>query len=206
MALLACGVFLVITVGANRKDPTFEAAHRNSGTGGFALFGQTTVPVMRDLNTPEGRKTFGLPEDLKDKMKVVALRVHEGDDASCLNLNRPQQPRVIGVPVDALAERRAFAFAEAPGAPAGQSPWLLLNGPPAGDSVPALADGTTLEWALGKGVGEGVALVDDRGRPFNARWSRPSRTRSSRARSSCPRSRSWPSTPRAAGTACSLST
>ena len=166
VALLACGVFLVITVGANRQDPMHEATLRSSGTGGFALFGQTTVPVMRDLNTPEGRKAFGLPEDLKDKMKVVAVRVHEGDDASCLNLNRPQQPRVIGVPVDALAERGAFAVCRGPGAPVGLSPWLILKGKGVGDLVPALADATTLEWALGKGVGESVPLTDDRGQPF----------------------------------------
>jgi putative ABC transport system permease protein len=167
IALLACGAFLVITVGANRKDSTFEAARRDSGTGGFALFGQTTVPVMRDLNTAEGRKAFGLPDNLKDKMKVVALRVHEGDDASCLNLNRPQRPRVIGVPVEALAERKAFAFSAAASATAGESPWRLLSVPLPDGSVPAVADQATLDWALKVALGDKIAYTDDRGQAFS---------------------------------------
>ena len=38
---------------------------------------------------------------------VVPMRVRDGDDGSCLNLSRPQSPRLIGVDPEALAERGA---------------------------------------------------------------------------------------------------
>ncbi|KKK81298.1 hypothetical protein LCGC14_2814860, partial [marine sediment metagenome] len=39
VALLACGSFLIVAVGANRLDASAGAADRASGTGGFALLG-----------------------------------------------------------------------------------------------------------------------------------------------------------------------
>jgi hypothetical protein len=36
------------------------------------------------------------------------LRLREGDEASCLNLNRAQTPRLLGVDPNELARRGAF--------------------------------------------------------------------------------------------------
>ena len=44
IGLLACGVFMVVAVGANRHDPAKEAQGRDSGTGGFALYGDIVDP------------------------------------------------------------------------------------------------------------------------------------------------------------------
>ncbi len=41
---------------------------------------------------------------------MVPLRVHDGDDASCLNLNRAQTPRLLGVNPEELQSRKAFTF------------------------------------------------------------------------------------------------
>ncbi len=72
---------------------------------------------------------------------MTGLRVSPGDDASCLNLYRPRQPRVLGVP-PALIERDGFAWA-AVGAQWGLSrkrldPWTLLESDLGvdGDGVP----------------------------------------------------------------------
>ena len=40
------------------------------------------------------------------------MRVREGDDASCLNLNRAQKPRLLGVKPELLTDR--FTFAKRP--------------------------------------------------------------------------------------------
>ena len=42
-------------------------------------------------------------------VNVVPLRVREGDVASCLNLNRAQKPRLLGVKPELLAGRFTFA-------------------------------------------------------------------------------------------------
>ena len=60
VAFLAGGTFLVVAVQANRLEPPRDASRRDSGTGGFALFGRTTLPILRDLTTSEGREAYGL--------------------------------------------------------------------------------------------------------------------------------------------------
>jgi hypothetical protein len=115
VVLLACGSFLIIAVGANRYDPRPErsegtAERRSSGTGGFALFAESTLPVFHDLNSKQGREAYGLDSDDLEGVKIVSLRVHDGDDASCLNLNRAQTPRLLGIRPEELQARNAFTF------------------------------------------------------------------------------------------------
>jgi len=169
VALVACGAFLVISVGANRREAGWHPGLPSSGTGGFALFGETTMPLYHSLTSPEGRRAYGIPADIAGRIKVVPLKVHEGDDASCLNLNRAQRPRLLGVRPEALAEPGAFTFADAVEHPAGQSPWLLLKGRPAPDVVPAIADSNTITWSLGKKVGDEIPYTDQSGRTFRLR-------------------------------------
>src|SRR6185369_556290 len=111
VALLACGAFLISSLGVFRLDADQDAAKRTSGTGGFALIGESTLPLVHDLNTPSGREFFGLQESDLPGLNVVSFRVHAGDEASCLNLNHAAQPRLLGVNPDQLAGR--FTFSDA---------------------------------------------------------------------------------------------
>ncbi len=102
IALLACGAFLIVAVGAFRLDANADAAKRSSGTGGFALLGESTLPVTYDLNGRAGRDFYGLNFPEMKNVSVVAFRVRDGDEASCLNLNRAQKPRLLGVDPEGL--------------------------------------------------------------------------------------------------------
>jgi len=177
IALVACGSFLVVAVGANRRDPLADASNPRSGTGGFALWGESALPVWRDLADPKAQQTYGLDPAAMRGVRVVALRAREGDEASCRNLVRVTRPRLLGVRPEALAGR--FTFAEMlPGAPEG---WRCLERRPdpvveslshyrAGDPVvPAVGDEATLRWSLGKKVGDVVAYTDERGETFSVR-------------------------------------
>jgi putative ABC transport system permease protein len=169
-ALLACGTFLIIAVGANRHDASLEAGKRSSGTGGFALYAEATFPILHDLNTEQGCNAYGLSkkEDLQG-VGVVPLRVHEGEDASCLNLNRPQIPTLLGVRPKDLAERGAFTLAEVWKGPEDSNPWTVLDSQEEDGTIPAFADQATIHWALGKSVGDCLAYVDERGQRFQIR-------------------------------------
>jgi putative ABC transport system permease protein len=105
VGLLACGIFLVIAVGANKKDPLAQSQQRDSGTGGFALYGESAIPILYDLNSSTGRESMRLNDGTLDGVQIVQFRVHDGDDASCLNLNRAQMPRVLGVQSEQLLKR-----------------------------------------------------------------------------------------------------
>jgi putative ABC transport system permease protein len=193
VALLATGSFMVMAVAANRLDAETNAQRRSSGTGGFALMGETTLPVLHDLNTAEGRDFFGLSAQDLAGVSFVPLRVRDGDDASCLNLNRAQQPRLVGVNPDLLASRRAFTFV-------GEGAWTMLRErgddgtllhvdqqrqgaeePPKGGTpapqgqlashpvIPAIGDANSIRWALGKKVDDTLEYIDERGNEFKIR-------------------------------------
>ncbi|MDP6544791.1 MAG: FtsX-like permease family protein [Phycisphaerae bacterium] len=164
IAIIACGVFMVVAVGANQVSPLDNPADKKSGTGGFAVFGETSLPVFGDLNTPSGREPFGLDEKPWHGASVVHMRLRDGDQANCLNLNRAQSPRIIGVESEDLDGR--FTFIETQNPPGKTNPWKLLDADFGPDIVPAISDEATVRWALGKSVGQSLEFVDERGRKF----------------------------------------
>ena len=100
IGLTASACFLIAAVSVFRIDPARQAADRSSGSGGFALIGQSALPIHFDLDTPQGRKETGFDpdqEDLLAKCRFYSFRVKPGDEASCLNLYQPRQPRLLGV-------------------------------------------------------------------------------------------------------------
>jgi hypothetical protein len=152
-ALLATGSFLVLAVSSMQHDVTANAGKRSSGTGGFELFAETTLPLTND--PAEALDPFG--------SNVVAIRVHDGDDASCLNLNRAQTPRILGVNVDELSQLAAFTSEHQ-----GKDLWEKLRLDLPDKTVPALVgDSDTAMWGLQKktGVEDGETLIyrDDAG-------------------------------------------
>lgn len=183
ISLLACGSFLVVAVGANKLDATANANKRSAGTGGFAFIGDTTLPVVQDLNTSEGREFFGLDDKKLAGVSFVPFRVKDGEDASCLNLNRAQRPRLIGVNPQLLQEREAFTFAGLADGLDEKEPWNAMKWsgfPKAGigslktesisdDAIPAIGDFNSIMWAMGKKVGDTLDFTDERGQTFKVR-------------------------------------
>ena len=167
IALLASGAFLITAVEANKLDATRDSGKRSSGTGGFAFIGESSLPIVQDLNSKAGREFFALDQNSLKDAAVVPLRVHDGDDASCLNLNRAQTPRLLGVIPEELDTRSAFTFSDVGHSSSGGRPWLLLeNG---GEEIPAVGDEATITWALHKKIGDAVNYTDEHGRPFKVR-------------------------------------
>ncbi len=160
-ALLACGSFLVIAVGANRQDPLQGADQRDSGTGGFAVYAETAIPLLHDLNLESGLNEYALTREDVPDMRVVAMRVREGDDASCLNLNRAQTPRLLGVNPAQLSGREAFRFASVLDGVSTTGPaWDLLNHKFEDGAVPAIVDQNSMMWALGLSLGDTLTYVN----------------------------------------------
>jgi hypothetical protein len=172
VAMLACGSFLIVSIGVFRLDANRDATQRSSGTGGFALIGDAVMPVVQDLNSPAGRDFFALKDEDFKGVSFVPFRVREGDEASCLNLNRAQKPKLLGAKPELLEGR--FGLARGLG-------WQALSrsdrsnpsdGSDASDGVPeipALGDANSIQWAMGKRVGDTLDYVDERGQPFRVR-------------------------------------
>jgi ABC-type antimicrobial peptide transport system permease subunit len=174
IGLIAAASFLIVALSAFRLDPDAVGHSRASGSGGFALVAQSDQPVYQNLNTPAGRAELVFSpaeEQIAARCTTIALRVEPGDDASCLNLYQPTQPRVLGVP-RALVERGGFAWAgtAATSPDEQQNPWLLLEEPLSPNAggvpvVPAVVDYNTAQYSLHKGaIGDRIEIRDGLGR------------------------------------------
>jgi len=165
VGLLAVGVFLLISISAFRLSDEGNLADPKSGTGGFGFFGQTDVPVLYDLNTRKGREEL-LPANVDGKVvpfgSIVQLRVREGDDSSCLNLNQTREPRILGVNPALLTKRGTFTFAKGAG-------WEVLGQSTDDGAVPAVVDMNTGMWALHVGVGDTLDYPNEAGGTFKIR-------------------------------------
>jgi hypothetical protein len=100
--------------------------------------------------------------------RFVQLRVKEGDDASCLNLNRVSNPQLLGVDPEELVRREAFTFARTIAEADPENPWGILS-QDSGSVVPAVADMTVIQWGLGRSVGDTLVYTDEQGRSFGVR-------------------------------------
>lgn len=169
IAILACGVFIVIAVGANRQDPAAEPWRRSSGTGGFALYAETALPLTVDLTDAAELRMRGLDGPAWEGVSIVSMRLGEGDDASCLNLNRTARPRILAVDPKELASREAFTFTKTAFDPGAESPWMLLDRDMGEGTVAAIADENVIVWGLGKSVGDTLSYVDERGARLNVK-------------------------------------
>ncbi|MHC4867236.1 MAG: FtsX-like permease family protein [Planctomycetota bacterium] len=167
VGLLGCGIFLVIAVAANRHDVLAGAERRDSPTGGFTLYGESSVGIVHDLTSAAGRKAVGLADEVGG-FGSIQMRVRDGDDASCFNLNRAQRPRLLGVD-RALADLKAFKFVEVMEGRELSEGWGLLEDSQGPDVVAAVGDYATVVWGLGKSVGEELDYTDEYGKAFRLR-------------------------------------
>jgi len=166
IGVIASASFIVIAVDAFRRSGT-PSGDRRSGTGGYSLLVDLLIPIATDPNSADGREALGLPQDRS--IAVDAFRVLPGDDASCLNLYRPQNPRVLGVPQPFIAAGR-FAFQRSLAATDAEraNPWLLLARDFGPNVVPVIADANSMTYVLHRSLGEDI-VVSHRGGPVRYR-------------------------------------
>ncbi|MGB2807652.1 MAG: ABC transporter permease, partial [Sedimentisphaerales bacterium] len=110
---------------------------------------------------------LGLDVSELEDIKVVQLRLHQGDDASCFNLNRAQTPSVLGLQPEQI--QNAFRFTDTIEDTPKENGWQLLNRDLGEDIVPAIGDNATIVWALGKSVGDDLDYTDEKGQTFRLR-------------------------------------
>ncbi len=164
--LMACAIFLILAVTVNRKGMLKDPFVKTSGTGGFALFVQTTLPMTGDLNTTFGRRELKLSK-LGKKVKVVPLPSSGGNEASCLNLNRVIRPKLLGIDISAFKGRFNFQ-GTLDGVAEG---WECLSHSFSDDKViPVVADAEVIMWSLGKGLGKDLLFENSQGETYKLRF------------------------------------
>jgi ABC-type lipoprotein release transport system permease subunit len=132
IAQIACATFLIVSVDAFRRDAD------PAGTGGFPLMAESMLPLIHDPNTAAGREALNIPP--LTGVEFVSFRLRPGDDASCLNLYQPRNPRIMAPPPEFLRT-------------AG-SPWPLLESQAGDGAIPAIADANSMTYVLHLKLGE----------------------------------------------------
>ena len=117
IALIASATFVIASLEAFRRDAP--------PPGDFQLVADSELPIFQ-IPSLEG-------------VQFTPFRVHPGDDASCLNLYQPRNPRILAPP---------------PG-----NPWPLLESRLPGGAIPAIADANSLTYSLHRKLGEEFDLA-----------------------------------------------
>jgi ABC-type lipoprotein release transport system permease subunit len=155
--LFALGTFSVVLTGANRRNRQREIHDASSGTGGSQYYAEATIPILHDLNDPDVRYGSGLERDYS----FVQFRKNDGDDASCLNLNRVSNPVLLGVDPALMEGRFSFVASTPDLDPA--KPWGSLEKELEDGLIPAIADQTVIQWGLGKKTGDTLYYKSETG-------------------------------------------
>lgn len=165
ISLLAIGTFSVIITGANRKTFYGTENASSSGSGGFLFLAESTVPVLNDLNSQEGKAKYGLAdEEPLQNVHFIQMLSLDGNDASCLNLNQVSQPKILGITPQIFNQRNSFSFTYLDKSVNIQHPWLTLNHPLSDGVIPAFADQTVITWGMQKKIGDTLLYTDEKGR------------------------------------------
>lgn len=156
-ALVASATFVITAVAMNRHNVSSQEPALSSGDGGFRWIAESDSPLYKDQFV----QLTGLPA-----MEVFLLRVMPGEDASCLNLYRPSQPRVSSVSREMIS-RGGFAFEQtlANTLEETENPWLLLEAKTKNGAIPVFGDANSIMWILHLGLGDTLEIKDELGRP-----------------------------------------
>jgi putative ABC transport system permease protein len=175
-SLIAFATFVVVAVGAFRRDDAGSPEDPTSGTGGYILFAESVVPLMFDPSTAEGRAQYGFDSpDLAATLAGVTFdrfRVRPGDDGSCLNLYRPENPRIVAPSPGFVAKGGRFTFAATiAGATEAEraNPWRLLERRFDDGAVPAIVDATSLQYVFHLALGDDLLVPGTGGQTVRLR-------------------------------------
>jgi ABC-type antimicrobial peptide transport system permease subunit len=170
IALIASAAFIIVSVDAFRRDGRAAALDRNSGNGGYLLMAESLLPIVHDPNSQQGREELNLNDDKLTGVKIERFRLRPGDDASCLNLYQPRNPRILGAPDGFIGESRfAFQSSLAKTDEEKANPWGLLQGNLGEGVVPVAADANSLTYVLHLKLGDELTVNASDGAPVRLR-------------------------------------
>jgi hypothetical protein len=161
--LIASAAFIIVSVDAFRHDERSRAQDRKSGSGGFPLLAESLLPLVHDPNSAAGREALNLTDSEHSALLAAAIftrfRLRPGDDASCLNLYQPRNPRILGATSDFIKSNR-FSFQDSLAASGEEkeNPWLLLNRDLGEGVVPVISDANSMSYVLHLKLGDEFVL------------------------------------------------
>jgi len=167
IALIASAAFIIVAVDAFKRDTSEATLDKKSGNGEYPLLAESQLPLYHDPNTSEGREALSLvaQKGLNPASVIfTGFRVRPGDDASCLNLYQPRNPRILGAS-DPFIQSGRFSFQEslAQTKEEKENPWLLLDRELPDGAIPVIADANSMTYVLHRKLGDEIVVSASNG-------------------------------------------
>jgi ABC-type antimicrobial peptide transport system permease subunit len=107
---------------------------------------------------------------LLDRVSFTRFRLRPGDDASCLNLYQPRNPKILA-PTEDFVRSNRFSFQDslAHTDEEKENPWLLLNAEALNGAIPVVADANSLAYVLHLKLGDELTLNREGASPVRLR-------------------------------------
>ena len=161
VTVVAAATFMLISVDAFRREGAAAGTASQSGVGGYALLVDSLLPIVHDPNARDGRAVLGL--DTVEPLNAATFepfRVLQGDDASCLNLYQPKNPRILA-PRDSFLAQGRFRFRASLASTDEErlNPWLLLHRDEPDGAIPVIADANSMTYVLHRALGEDFVIT-----------------------------------------------
>ena len=153
---------------AARSGPALDP---KSGTGGFALMAESLLPADSRSEHRAGQGSAEpRPIPRCGDVRFTPFRLRPGDDASCLNLYQPRNPRILAPTGDFLSRGR-FSFQESLAGTAGTEAQSLAAAriDCSDGAIPAIADANSMTYVLHRKLGEDVIIDPASGHPIRLR-------------------------------------
>jgi putative ABC transport system permease protein len=159
VAVIASATFILVSVDAFRRGGASATDDPHSGVGGYQLLVESLLPIVYDPNSREGRQALNL-SDLDESVAIEPFRLLPGDDASCLNLYEPRNPRILA-PQDSFVAKGRFTFQDSLASTGTEraNPWLLLNREEPDGAIPVIADANSMTYVLHRRLGEDIVVT-----------------------------------------------
>lgn len=151
VSLVAVGLFISISTGVNKIPPTLSNSSKSSGTGGYQFWCELTSPINFDIGNTKGLKDANLAT--LTEWNLLPMSKLNGNDASCLNLNKIEKPALTGVPTEIIHERSSFSISTILNGIAKKDVWKRMQYRLKDGSIPAIADQTVIQWGMMSKVG-----------------------------------------------------
>ncbi|MFN8241507.1 MAG: FtsX-like permease family protein [Bacteroidales bacterium] len=164
ISMLALGSFIVILTGSYHK--TYEGIEKQagSGSGGYLLWAETSIPVNYNLDSnPDTRRDIGAFTN-NDSVIIQQFQRLDGDDASCLNLNQAQHPALLAVNPAPFDRKGAFSFMNILKSIPADHPWMGLDNQINDSTCYGFADKNVIKYSLKKKIGDTLFYRNETGK------------------------------------------
>ena len=153
--ITSLSVFMIVSIGGNKLIT--NTTNSQVGTGRYEISINTAQAISPQQDNYS--ESWQIPDS-----KILPIRIKEGDEASCLNLNQVRNPRIAGVDSKILSSELRFKIVEEVQKGAG---WEILDSQLPNRNIPAISDKGVLKWSMGLRTGDSLDIKAEDGQIYS---------------------------------------